>query len=312
MSSDTSFTKPAEDQPPLQFKPVTIDSIPLLRSYLLRAGSLSCDYSVGGICMWIDYFKYHYCIYADTLFIKGVAEDNRHEMAFSMPIGSLPLDESVALLKAYCAAHGVPLVFSAITEEHIGRFNVLHPAQVTELEHWGDYVYDAESLATFKGKALKQKRNHVNRFMAQYPLTEARPITADLLPAVCRCFDRVCSEPARSPMADYERRQVWRVLRHLPDFHFESLCLVLGGEVIGFTIGEVQGRVMLDHIEKSLHGLYSGVNEVLCREFAAAILRKYPEVKYVNREDDAGDEGLRQSKLSYCPAFILKKYDVVF
>lgn len=297
---------------PLQFKRLTRESLPIIEPYLQRSGSLSCDYSVGGIYMWIDYFKYHYCISGDTLFIKGVAEDNRHEVAFSLPIGSMPLVQSVDLLKAHCREAGVPLVFSAITEERIGDFRAMAPKSVTELEHWGDYIYSAESLATFKGKALKQKRNHVNHFMAQYPGAQSMPITGQNLPAVCRCFERVCAEPADSRMAEYERAQVWHVLRHMADYPFESMCIVLDGEVLGFTMGEVIGNVMLDHIEKSLHNDYSGVNEVLCRDFAASIVAKHPQVEYINREDDAGDEGLRQSKLSYDPVMILKKYDVMF
>ena len=298
--------------PPLRFSPVTLDTIPLLQSYLLRANSLSCDYSVGGIYMWAEYFSYQYCIAHDTLFLRGVAEDNRHEMAFSLPMGALPLEQCVALLRRYCGQQGVPLVFSAISEERIADFDALHPKAVTELTQWGDYIYRIGALATFKGKRLKQKRNHVNRFAALYPQAQSVPITADLLPAVRRCFERVCATPADSGMAAYERRQVWQVLNHLEQYPFESLCIVVDGEVAGFTLGEVQGRVMLDHIEKSLHGEYEGVNEVLCRNFAAHVMAKYPTVEFINREDDAGDDGLRQSKLSYCPELILKKYDVIF
>ena len=44
------------------------------------------------------------------------------------------------------------------------------------------------------------------------------------------------------------------------------------------------------------------------REFAANELADY---KYINREDDMGLDGLRQAKLSYHPAVMVKKYSAV-
>ena len=43
------------------------------------------------------------------------------------------------------------------------------------------------------------------------------------------------------------------------------------------------------------------------REFAA---HNCADFKYVNREDDVGDPGLRTSKLSYHPVALLEKYVV--
>jgi hypothetical protein len=67
------------------------------------------------------------------------------------------------------------------------------------------------------------------------------------------------------------------------------------------------GDTLHTHIEKAdkeIRGSY----QMIVREFNAANLDK--GIKYTNRQDDAGDEGLRRSKLSYHPCEIIEKYTV--
>ena len=300
------------DNQRLHFHRLTFNSLPLVLPYLQQSGSRSCDYTVGGIYMWIDYFKYHYCIYRDTLLIKGVAEDDVRRTAFSLPLGAMPLAESVELLKRYCADAGITLEFSAITEERIDDFRALAPAEITDLSHWSDYIYSAEKLATFAGNKMKRKRNHVNKFLATYPDHRIEPLSRDNLADVSAFFDRLCLDKTDNGMAGYERNQTRRVLHDFAHYEgvFEGIVLYVGSEVAAFAIGEVTGTTLHVHIEKTDHS-YDGANE-----FVAQAMVRYAgarhQIDMVNREDDAGDPGLQQSKLSYCPDLMLRKYNVIF
>ncbi len=65
-----------ESEHNLVFKPITLDSLSEIEPFLHRQCYRTCDFSIGGIYMWVDYFGYEYCISQDTLFIKGGEEDN--------------------------------------------------------------------------------------------------------------------------------------------------------------------------------------------------------------------------------------------
>lgn len=295
----------------LIFREMTLESLNDIYPYLKGFKGMSCDYTAGGIFMWIDYFKYKYCIYADTLFIKCVAEDDLEHIAFSQPLGALPLSESVELLRGFCAERGYPLEFSAITEFNLEKFIDLNPQKVTPLNAWSDYVYTMEALSTLSGKKLGKKRNHCNRFAVENPDMAVEPITEHNLEQVKNCFEQICKEGKESPMALYERTQVWKVLERLDLYPFETMCLSAGGKVVAFTVGEVINNVLHVHIEKSLREV-NGAAETINKEFAGYIHNKYPQVEWINRQDDAGDDGLRKAKQSYYPAFLLRKYNVVF
>ena len=300
------------DNQRLHFHRLTFNSLPLVLPYLHTSGSRSCDYTVGGIYMWIDYFKYHYCIYRDTLLIKGVAEDDVKRTAFSLPLGAMPLSESVELLKNYCDTEGITLEFSAITEERIDDFRALNPTEITELSHWSDYIYRADKLATFAGNKMKKKRNHVNKFLASYPDHHIEPLSGDNLAAVTAFFDRLCSEKTDNGMAGYERNQTRRVLHDFAHYQsvFEGIVLFVGTQVVAFAIGEVTGTTLHVHIEKTDHS-FDGANEYIAQAMVRYISSLY-DIDMVNREDDAGDPGLQQSKLSYYPDLMLRKYNVIF
>ena len=296
---------------PLRFSPLTLDAVPRIQPYLGCSASRTCDFTVGGLLMWTDYFNYTYAIYNDTLYIKGVTEDDVTRPAFSLPVGRTPLQESIALLKDYCRDNGcMPLVFSAVPEMYVEPLRLLGATAVTQLDDWGDYLYDAEALATLSGKKLGKKRNHVNRFMAENPGYTFEPLTPDKVGDVMRFFHDTHLPLSKPAIADVEREQVISVLENLDRYPFEGAVLSTPAHgIVAFTLGEVIGDTLYVHIEKMNHEV-NGAGETVNKLFAELMTGHHPEVRYINREEDVGDPGLRHAKESYHPAAILTKYNV--
>lgn len=298
----------------LEFKSIEFEDMPLIFELLKLEPGRTTDFSFGGIYMWIDYLKYSYCIVENTLFIMGVLEDDRNVVAFSLPVGELPLARAVDMLRGYCRAHGLTLEFSAVPEYAVAEFEKLNPCEITELSDWGDYLYDAEKLASLSGKKMSKKRNHVNRFMSLYAdRWTFEPLTAGACAEALRFLDRYAAQADDNQQARDELELSRRMVTDFPQIcAFEKGGILrVDGEICALTLGDVKGDTLFVHIEKALRdidGSYEAVNKL----FAEYMCRRNPEIRFINREDDAGDEGLRNAKRSYHPVEVLRKYNIRF
>ena len=76
------------------------------------------------------------------------------------------------------------------------------------------------------------------------------------------------------------------------------------GKVVAISLGEVVNNTLIVHVEKGLKN-YAGVYPLMASEFAKAYAIE--GVKFINREEDCGDMGLRISKLQYHPIEVKQK-----
>lgn len=295
------------------FRKITPQDMPEIWKYLSKEKGRTTDFSYGGLLMWVDYFHYEFAIYKDTLFIKGVVENDLSKPAFSLPVGALPLSESVELLKEYCRANNLTLEFSAVPEYALADMKALNPVMVEELSDWGDYLYDAAPLSTVAGKKMSKKRNHVHQFEKNVEEWHTEPMTTENAQLAYNFMDIFDLEGDSSEMAAAERELSRKMILEIKngDHYMEGMLLFADGKVCAYTIGDVKGDTLFVHIEKATRGVNSSY-EMINYQFAKAMCEKYPEIQYINREDDAGDIGLRMAKESYHPREILKKYNIIF
>lgn len=306
-------TEKITDAERLDFKKITPDNIDEVWRLLQSEKGRTCDFSYGGILMWADIFDYEYAVVNETLFIKGRSEADMESTAFSLPVGKMSLSESIGLLSAWCEERDIPLTLSAVPEYALDKLLALRPKLISELDGWADYLYDIKTLATLSGKKMAKKRNHVNQFINAYGEGCYERISASNLKEVEEYMRRLEATPAPSQSAAIERRLAMKVLEtsEAQQENYLGGLLRVDGRVVAFTIGDIKGDTLFIHIEKADRDI-AGSYEMINKAFAEDMAAEYPQLQYVNREDDSGDEGLRQAKMSYHPVDLLKKFSVTF
>ena len=179
----------------------------------------------------------------------------------------------------------------------------------TENRNMGDYIYTVEQLSTLKGKKLSSKRNHINRFLENNPDWIYEKINKDNINEVDKMHDEweeMADAKNNKSLLD-EGKVVKKALKYFKELDFSGGLLRVKGKVIAFTLGdELNSDTFLVHIEKAFYNI-QGAYPMINKQFVLANCMDY---KFINREEDTGDEGLRKAKLSYCPYEIIKKYTV--
>lgn len=170
---------------------------------------------------------------------------------------------------------------------------------------YSDYVYDREKLSTYSGKKLHGKRNHYNRFLANHK----DAIFAKLEPkhyADCIELSALWTKDNEvktgKKSSDFEA--IKRLLTIGKNLDFIGGTIYEHGKLLAFGIySQYMPDQAVCHFEKASKEVPEAFTAIA--SFCAREL--FPNVKWINREEDLGIMGIRQNKLSYRPAFMLEK-----
>lgn len=296
----------------LQFKILTLADKPWVDKIVFAENSPSADYNFGNMYIWDKHFRQLICPFEGRMLTKLRYEGHP---SFVFPIGTGALTPAIEALHQFADEKGYPFRLHGLTERHAAQLEAAYPGKFifTEDVSCEDYIYLAEKLATYSGKALHGKKNHCNRFEAER-VWRFVPLTRALIPGCLDMLDVWGEENSArlDKSIAYEHDAIVRAFAAYEELSLEGGVLISGGRIIGFTVGELISADTLDvHFEKA-EGDINGAYPMVCREFSRMMREKHPSLKYINREDDMGLESLRFSKLSYKPEYILKKYTALW
>ena len=290
----------------IEFKALDIQQKDIYETFLRREGTRGCEYSFVNLYLWG-------CQKA-ALMEDGLvffSQFNRKSV-YLFPVGQADKKPVLDAIIHDAAMRGIPCRLVGLLQEDCALLERLYPGRLRY--HFDrdsfDYVYDINDLADLKGKKFQKKRNHLNGFRLRHPDYSLEPITKENVHQVQQMVNLWYEQHQKAqPHADFhmERAALKKALEQQSELGLEGLALRTKEGLVAMTMGSLLSEDTFDiHFEKALDnvdGAYAAINN----GFAVYLREKYPHIRYLNREDDMGIEGLRKAKLSYNPHHLVEK-----
>ena len=292
----------------LEFKKPEISDMGWIKKAMQNSGEMACEYCFGNLYMWTEIYDNTVADYNGIL----LARDGTERPMYLYPCGQGDKKAAIKELIDFSKNDGYPLEMYCLTPDKVRELEAMFPDKFSyiEMREYFDYIYFSEDLGNLAGRKYHAKRNHIsyfkNNFNWQYEKISEQNIEDCI--KMNDAWEKANHEYDDGSLTE-ERDAILRAFSQ-----FSALGLVGGllrkdGEVVAYTFGEpINDKVFCTHVEKAfadIRGAYPMINQQFC-------LNELMGYKYINREDDTGDEGLRQAKQSYYPAILLPKFRAVY
>lgn len=282
------------------FRPVEISGAEIFDELLRRDQPVTSELTFANIYLWRRVYKFEVARLDDGLAVRGL--DRHGEMFLLPPIGVSNPISAAEKMASFARLSRVPQGLAEQLEKRGLK-------AVYDRDN-SDYVYLADDLINLPGRKYHRKRNHIEKFRETFGY-EYKRLTQDLVEGCRRlqeqwCDVRECFLPENASLAD-EHYAVNEALDLLEPLGLVGGAILIDGEVAAFAVGgELNCSTFVVHFEKA-NPNYPGIYQVINREFAADAALGFT---FINREQDLGQEGLRQAKESYFPHHLENKYDI--
>ena len=286
----------------IEFHDIGLQDREKLSPLLFSAGCRSCEYSFANLYLYRSLYQPQVAYVNGGALVRYGTDD-----ALLWPLG---FEDPAAVIEQLLSEQG-QVEFTSISKadaEYLQQHFAHRVREVSEMD-LPEYVYNTRDLAELAGKRYHAKRNHCARFERQNPGYRFEVITEQNIAEVEQMNEQWYMKLYAEGYGGLEEDYLCSsgALREFFALGLQGGLLRTDKGVVAWAAGQALGACCFDTIvEKAMHsveGAYAVINRDFARHFCA-------DYAYINREDDAGDEGLRKAKMSYRPEIILQKYQV--
>lgn len=280
----------------LSFHPLTLSDREAMQAVMLNSGRRNCNYTFANLIGWQFWFDTEVCVLRDAVVLRFNYEGEKVYMVCTAD-DILPRE----LVGALLSDSGGKLTILGLEDSQASALSSFK-VSVEPLRDQYDYIYRRSDLALLQGGQLQAKRNHVNRFKADNPGFEYRPLTPELFNECRRLTGIWRGEKDASDTIDAERLVMENIFCNWDSLGMIGGGIFVNGCMVAFSYGAAVTNdtfdICVEKADRNIEGAFAIINQ----QFASHLPEQYI---YVNREEDMGIPGLRKAKLSYHPEILL-------
>lgn len=290
----------------IDFQPIHPEDMEKYSPFLHDGKPRGCEYSFANLYLW---GRQKAAVVEGQLVL--FSQFNR-KTVYPYPAGAGDKKPALGAIIRDSQERGIPCRITGLDNDDIGEMEKMFPGKFRYHcdRDFYDYVYAIDDLADLKGRKYQRKRNHYNRFRDAFPYYTVEPITQENIPQVAQMLeDWYTQRQETDPDGDYhmEKAALRKALSHYDQLGMEGIVLMDGVRILAMTMGSPLSPDTFDiHFEKARAEAETAYTVINC-EFARYLRARHPELRFLNREDDLGLEGLRKAKLSYYPHHLVEK-----
>ena len=295
----------------MEFKPIEKADKPIFDKFYKARYYENSQFTFTNQYMWRKAYNIQWTVENDILYTICEYEN---KVSMLQPLGSEDkMQEAIANIIEFFATNNEPFSIIEVDKSFAGELKKFPDAEfeIKANRDKFDYVYFADDLIKLAGRKYNLKKTPLNGFHRNYPEAKYLPITEEIIP---KCHKEL-NHWYKSRAAKFKDDQYFyfeviaanELIDNFCDFNLKGGAIELDGKIIAFTFGEqLNTDTAVIHIEKAepdIRGSYVAINQ-------GFVAHEWSNMKYINREEDMGIEGLRKSKESYNPCKMIEQFNI--